>query len=362
MASIPAVRASSAPLRLGTSAHRRTPSVAPARTAASTSAAPAMAGTALGDTKETASISVAPASIRARMSCTRCSTGRGASDWRPSRGPTSRSTTVPGNDVVAPAVALVMVTVSPTSRSFADVDWFLGELAVEQRWKMTADLGGDGADVAGQQIFHVPPLALLERADLQRFKRLGLPRSPFAPADVDVVALVEEPATEGELRLPHPDARADVDLLDAGLLPRLSAGGVGTALAVVDATTGELPPRRLGPVGGVGRLQQQDPRLRVEKDQAGGLALGHSCSVLYASVFTFCGRRGWRRRRRAGPTRSRAPPPARSCRGSRRPGRCHASGSRPRAPRRRAARRRGPRPGHRCRGGRGCPARAAAPG
>ena len=64
---------------------------------AHTSAASAMAGTALGDTNETASILETPASARASISEARARTGSGFSAWSPSRGPTSRMVTRVGS-------------------------------------------------------------------------------------------------------------------------------------------------------------------------------------------------------------------------------------------------------------------------
>src|SRR5438105_1256974 len=58
-----------------------------------TSAAPAMAGTARGDTNEQASTWLTPASRRTPINRTRSSTGSGSSACRPSRGPTSRTST-----------------------------------------------------------------------------------------------------------------------------------------------------------------------------------------------------------------------------------------------------------------------------
>ena len=55
-----------------------------------TSAAPAIAGTAFGETNAATSMIDAPASISAVISPTRVATGTGASGCRPSRGPTSR--------------------------------------------------------------------------------------------------------------------------------------------------------------------------------------------------------------------------------------------------------------------------------
>src|SRR5438132_7342673 len=64
-----------------------------------------MAGTALGETNEQASMWRTPASSSASMSRTRSSTGRGSWDCSPSRGPTSRmstlSTDLDGRDAVA---------------------------------------------------------------------------------------------------------------------------------------------------------------------------------------------------------------------------------------------------------------------
>src|SRR3954447_4215878 len=150
--SMPAPSASSAPFRFGTRAHRRTPPDASARTAASTSAAPAMAGTALGDTKDTASISVTPAWMSAPISRTRSPTSTGASDCSPSRGPTSRSTTRSAAKRPSVTVVELMATVSPTAPSFADVDGFLWKLAGEHRREMQPDLRGDRADVARQEL------------------------------------------------------------------------------------------------------------------------------------------------------------------------------------------------------------------
>src|SRR5437763_14254662 len=92
--STPASMASCAPRRLGTSATYDT-SGRPC-TPAITSAAPAIAGTAEGDTKATASSSRRPAATRASTSATRSSTPTGDSAWRPSRGPTSRLRTTEG--------------------------------------------------------------------------------------------------------------------------------------------------------------------------------------------------------------------------------------------------------------------------
>src|SRR5207302_1555172 len=80
--------------RLGTSARYLTPGRR--RMLAITSAAPAMAGTARGDTNETASISRRPDSARASTSAARWDTVTGASAWSPSRGPTSRMRTEAG--------------------------------------------------------------------------------------------------------------------------------------------------------------------------------------------------------------------------------------------------------------------------
>src|SRR5438270_3790821 len=53
-----------------------------------------MAGTAVGETNEQASTWRTPASSRASMSRTRSSTATGCSTCRPSRGPTSRMSTL----------------------------------------------------------------------------------------------------------------------------------------------------------------------------------------------------------------------------------------------------------------------------
>src|ERR671925_350267 len=56
-----------------------------------------MAGTAVGDTNEPTSMRPTPVADSASTSRTRASTGRGASLCSPSRGPTSRMLTDPGN-------------------------------------------------------------------------------------------------------------------------------------------------------------------------------------------------------------------------------------------------------------------------
>src|SRR5690242_2578553 len=55
-----------------------------------------MAGTAFGETNDTASILETPVADSASISRARSSTGSGRSDWRPSRGPTSRIVTRDG--------------------------------------------------------------------------------------------------------------------------------------------------------------------------------------------------------------------------------------------------------------------------
>lgn len=86
----PASNAISAPRRFGTSAHHVGPF---ASRPATTSAAPAMAGTVLGETKATASTCCRPAAASAFDISTRNDTPSGVSPCRPSRGPTSRMTT-----------------------------------------------------------------------------------------------------------------------------------------------------------------------------------------------------------------------------------------------------------------------------
>ena len=56
-----------------------------------------MAGTAVGDTKATASMRATPAATSASISRTRSATATGASGCSPSRGPTSRMTTDAGS-------------------------------------------------------------------------------------------------------------------------------------------------------------------------------------------------------------------------------------------------------------------------
>src|SRR5437867_211832 len=94
---MPASIASSAPRRLGTRAINRTSGRR--LTPASTSAAPAMAGTAVGDTNDTASISRRPASASASTNRARPSGATAASPWSPSRGPTSRRRAFAGSPI-----------------------------------------------------------------------------------------------------------------------------------------------------------------------------------------------------------------------------------------------------------------------
>ena len=86
----PLARASSAPRTLGTRAHQReSPGSSRAPT---TSAAPAIAGTAFGETNEATSTSGSPAAVSASTSAHRSVGGHGRSPCNPSRGPQSRST------------------------------------------------------------------------------------------------------------------------------------------------------------------------------------------------------------------------------------------------------------------------------
>src|SRR2546426_700345 len=77
-----------------------------------TAAASAIAGTAAGETKETASTFGTPVDETASRRRARPSTGSGVSDWSPSRGPTSRMVTVGGNDL------LTGRSIGPRSRPF----------------------------------------------------------------------------------------------------------------------------------------------------------------------------------------------------------------------------------------------------
>ncbi len=86
-ASMPAATAISAPRRLGTSAHHVMS--AWRSIAASTASGSAIAGTALGDTKLTASMWRTPVAARASMNRARSAAATGCSDCSPSRGPTS---------------------------------------------------------------------------------------------------------------------------------------------------------------------------------------------------------------------------------------------------------------------------------
>ena len=87
----PAASAISAPRAFGTSAHH----VAPlAGSRSMTSAPPAIAGTAVGDTNDAASTWASPASASAIASSARAAAGTGDSDWSPSRGVTSRIVTI----------------------------------------------------------------------------------------------------------------------------------------------------------------------------------------------------------------------------------------------------------------------------
>src|SRR5262245_24184061 len=103
-ASTPASVASSAPFTLGTSATWRT--AGDRGSAAMTSAAPAMAGTALGETNAATSINDTPASTSAVTSWTLAVTGTGFSGWSPSRGPTSRTTIDGGRGGSAPSLVV----------------------------------------------------------------------------------------------------------------------------------------------------------------------------------------------------------------------------------------------------------------
>src|SRR5688500_10995445 len=86
--STPASSAISAPRTLGTSATYDTPGARVIERI--TSSADAIAGTADGETNDTASISRTPVADKAATSRTRACTGNGATARKPSRGPTPR--------------------------------------------------------------------------------------------------------------------------------------------------------------------------------------------------------------------------------------------------------------------------------
>ena len=101
----------------------------------------------------------------------------------------------------------------------------------------------------------------LEHLEAGRAHVVGL----LAPGHVHLLVLVEVQAGEVEHRVLGPDARADLDLGDAGLLVELAAGGVVARLGAVDAAAGDLPPGRLLPIGRVGGRQQQHVAVAVEQ-------------------------------------------------------------------------------------------------
>src|SRR2546427_12231627 len=84
--------AASAPRAFGTRAEYTTSGERSTR--AHTSAAPAIAGTARGETNETASIFDTPVRESIVINLALATTGSGASDCNPSRGPTSRTVTL----------------------------------------------------------------------------------------------------------------------------------------------------------------------------------------------------------------------------------------------------------------------------
>ena len=91
---IPASTARRAPFGLATRADQSTSGTI--CTNAATSSASAMAGTARGETKAVASIRRTPVATRARSKVVLSSVAIGASICRPSRGPTSRTSTAFG--------------------------------------------------------------------------------------------------------------------------------------------------------------------------------------------------------------------------------------------------------------------------
>src|SRR5690606_17305001 len=80
------------PRLFGTSAHHVTSAAlrVACSTSRTTSSAPAMEGTALGDTNDATSTSGTPAEANASANSARRAGATAASLWRPSRGPTSR--------------------------------------------------------------------------------------------------------------------------------------------------------------------------------------------------------------------------------------------------------------------------------
>ena len=108
----PAARASSKPVRLGTSTGSRTPSGFATRRR--TSSEPAICGTHFGETKAPTSTTGRPAATSRSQKATRSSTERGAASFcRPSRGPTSTTVTRRGRLTRAPPAAGPGATMSP---------------------------------------------------------------------------------------------------------------------------------------------------------------------------------------------------------------------------------------------------------
>ena len=87
----------------------------------------------------------------------------------------------------------------------------------------------------------------------------------------EVVALalaVPAPACERHLVCPRPDERAELELLEAGLLPELAAHGLLVGLPLVDASSGRQPHRVLRAL----EAHEQDPVVGIEDDGARGAA------------------------------------------------------------------------------------------
>ena len=101
----------------------------------------------------------------------------------------------------------------------------------------------------------------------------GSPLAAVAPGDVDLLVAVEVQASELELHVLDPDDRADLGVLDTGLLVELTGHGQRAVFPGVDPATGDLEPRRLRVVGGIAAVDEEDVLSAIEEHDPGRRAL-----------------------------------------------------------------------------------------